>query len=88
MGLQLSMYMEKIRYLPNSVEEVRGRDNIDWLEDVLVNLLKKFRLTFFEESSWLPSEWAGEMELLKKLRIAAISTMVRNNRRCWAASQT
>ena len=84
MRLQLSMYMKKIRYLPKgvsppgySVEEVRGRDNVYWLGDVLVNLFKSF-LRLFEECPWLPSasEWAGEMErsslgLLKKLPIGS-----------------
>ncbi len=64
--------MEKIRYLPKgvfppgfSVEEVGGRDNVDWLGDVVVNLLKSFRIRFFEEC---PCEGAG---LLKKLPIGS-----------------
>ena len=68
MKLQLNMYMEKIRYLPKGVsppgEKVRGRHNVDWLRDVLLNLLKSFRFGLFEECPWLPSEETGKMECL------------------------
>ena len=77
MELHLSMYKEKKRYLPKgvsppgcSVVEVRERKNVDWLGDVLVNLLKNFCLRLFEGCPWLPSEGECEMErfgLLKKL---------------------
>jgi len=73
MGLQLSIYKEKIRYLPKdvpphefSVEKDRGRDNVGWLGDVVVNLLKSFRPRLLEECPWLPSEME-RWEWLKNL---------------------
>ena len=42
-----------------SVERV---SNVDWLGDVVVNLLKSFRPGLLEECPWLPSEETGEME--------------------------
>jgi len=39
-----------------SVEKVRGRDNVNWLGVVVVNLLKSFRPRLLEEGPWLPSE--------------------------------
>jgi hypothetical protein len=75
MGLQLSMYMEKIQYLPKgisppgfSVEGVRGRDNVDWLGDILLSL-GNFHPGFLEEGPWLLSGGAGEGERLKTLLI-------------------
>jgi len=80
MGLQLSMYMEKIRYLPkgispprfsppgSSVEGVRGRDSVDWLGDVLLGL-GNFHPGFLEKGPWLLSGGAGEAEHLKTLLI-------------------
>jgi hypothetical protein len=80
------MYIEKLRHLPNDVslpgisfEEVRGRDNAHWPEDVLVDL-KSSRILSLEERPWLPSEGASEMERLgmsKSLRIG--STMGERN---------
>jgi len=50
-----------------SVEKVRGRDNVDWLGDVVVNLLKSFRPRLLEECPWLPSEETGGWEWLTSL---------------------
>jgi len=74
-GLQLSVYTEETRHLPVGicppgliVEEVRKRNNVDYLGDVLVDsLLKSFRL--LEEWPWLPSDGTERWGLLKKLLI-------------------
>jgi hypothetical protein len=72
------MYTEEIRYLPKvisppgfSIEKIRGRDNVECLGGVLVDLLNSFRLGLLVECPWLPSDPEG-MEcwgLLKKLLI-------------------
>ena len=56
-----------------SIEEVRGRDNIDYLGDVLVDLLKSFRLRLLEECPWLPPDSDGTKRwgVLKKLLIGS-----------------
>ena len=72
------MTIEKIRYLPKdvsppgfSVERVRGGDNVDWLEDVVMNFLKIFRPMLLEDCPRLPFEGAGGSELLKSLPIGS-----------------
>jgi len=71
MGLQLSIYKEKIRYLPKDVPPlgfcVEKVSNVDWLGDVVVNLLKSFRPRLLEDCPWLPSEmerweWSKSLE--------------------------
>ena len=76
MGLQLSMYTEEIQHLPKGisppgfiVEEVRRRNNVDSIGDVLVDLLKSFRL--LEDCPWLPSDGTERWGLLKKLLIGS-----------------
>jgi len=70
MWLQLSIYKEKIRYLPKDVAphgfSVEKVSNVDWLGDVVVNLLKSFRPRLLEECPWLPFEME-RWEWLKSL---------------------
>jgi len=72
--------MEEIRYLPKgvsplgfSVKEVRGRDDVDWLGDVVVKLLKSFPISLLEECPLLFFEEEGEAGRwrLKKLLIGS-----------------
>jgi len=81
MGLQLNLYKEKIRYLPKdvsppgfTVEKVRGGDKVDWLGDVVVNLLKSFCPRLLEERPWVPSEGTGEMECWECLKSLLIGS--------------
>lgn len=69
------MTIEKIRYLPRDVsppgfsdERVRGRNGVDWLEDIVMIFLKIFRPMLLEECSRLPLEGAGEMKRSKLLK--------------------
>lgn len=51
------------------VEEVRRRNNVKSIGDVLVDLLKSFRL--LEDCPWLPSDGTERWGLLKKLLIGS-----------------
>jgi len=57
--------------LPNDVPphgfSVEKVSNVDWLGDVVVNLLKSFRPRLLEECPWPPSEETGGWEWLKSL---------------------
>jgi hypothetical protein len=61
-GSQLSMYIEKLRYLPNGASPPRISVE-EWPGDVLEDP-KSFRNLLLEERPWLPSEGAHEMERL------------------------
>jgi len=60
MGLELSIYKEKIWYLPKDVPpygfSIEKVSNVNWLGDVVVNLLKSFHPRLLEDCPWLPSE--------------------------------